>query len=125
MTVGEVKKQKISLFFVDDEPDILEIFNDFCKRDGSFEVETFNSVDQITSALESNICDALVTDMRMPQKDGVELLKWLRDNDILIPKIVAVSGFSAYKLDELKELGVTKTYPKPLDINDLLSYLKS
>ena len=76
-----------------------------------------------TDALaHAGIADVLLTDMVMPEKEGVELIRICRR---LYPRlrIVAISGasFRQSYLTVAAHLGAHRTLPKPISRNELIS----
>ena len=68
----------ISVLYVDDEPDLLELCKIFLEQDGDFRVETVQSPLEALPLLEKNPYDAIVCDYQMPEMDGISLLKQVR-----------------------------------------------
>jgi two-component system, cell cycle sensor histidine kinase and response regulator CckA len=73
--------------------------------------------------------DTVVTDIMMPEMDGVELIRELRKNHPSL-RIVASSGLGTDKggicrEEELKALGVKKFLPKPYGADNLLAALQN
>jgi two-component system, response regulator PdtaR len=67
--------------------------------------------------------DAVVSDMRMPEMSGTEVVRRLREIDAGLPAII-VSAYSADEpLDEARHLGVLGVLPKPVPVARLLSLL--
>ena len=76
------------LLYVDDEPDLLELTRLFLERSGEFVVVTCASARE---ALESPCfprCDAIVSDYQMPEMDGIEFLKAVRERRMEVPFIL-------------------------------------
>ncbi|NLW75770.1 MAG: response regulator, partial [Methanomicrobiales archaeon] len=68
----------ISVLYVDDEPDLLDITKLFLERTGEFTVYTALSVDEGFQILNSHPIDSIISDYQMPEKDGIEFLKSFR-----------------------------------------------
>lgn len=68
----------ISVLYVDDEPDLLDITKLFLERTGEFTVYTALSVNEGFQILNSHPIDAIISDYQMPEKDGIEFLKSFR-----------------------------------------------
>jgi len=75
---------------VDDEKDILSILQRYLSRD--FEIETFENPLEALSAIGNGNYDLVLSDIMMPQIDGIELLKRLRDNDCNV-KVIMMTAF--------------------------------
>jgi two-component system, response regulator YesN len=58
--------------------------------------------------------DLVITDLIMPQFDGIELIRKIK-NDLPTYKIIAISGSRPFYLYIAKKLGVNSVFTKPLD----------
>lgn len=69
--------------------------------------------------MEENVPDILITDIRMPIMDGIELTKRVREKNPSV-KIVFLSGYDdfEYAVDGIK-LNILEYLLKPISINDL------
>ena len=68
--------------------------------------------------------DAVVTDLFMPEMDGIETVATLR-KQFPDMRVVAMSGRPGVDyLAVARELGVTRTLRKPFEISELLAALK-
>src|ERR1700739_168126 len=65
-----------SVLVVDDEPDLLPGNGLTLLREG-LEVETASSVAQAREVLQSRVFRAVISDMRLPDGTGLDLLQWL------------------------------------------------
>ena len=72
--------------------------------------------------------DILVTDILMPGKDGIELIKEVREKYPLV-KIISMSGGGALGkeeyLDMAKRFGSSYSLRKPFSLDELISAIKS
>jgi CheY-like chemotaxis protein len=66
------------LLIVDDHSDELELFSVVLQAEGA-EVSTANSASAALESLMNNPPDALVSDIAMPEQDGYELLRLVRE----------------------------------------------
>lgn len=64
--------------------------------------------------------DLVVTDLIMPEKEGIETITAIRNFNQQIP-IIAISGFSDDYLRAAQRLGASATFRKPLDSAEFLS----
>lgn len=76
--------------------------------------------------LESNEVDILITDVKMPHMDGIELIKQIKEKNINPKmKIVIVSGYSDFEYAKLAvKLGVSDYLLKPVDPNEFEPTMK-
>lgn len=68
----------ISVLYVDDEPDLLDITRLFLEKTREFIVYTSQTVDEGFQILREHPIDVIVSDYQMPEKDGIEFLKTIR-----------------------------------------------
>ena len=85
------------ILVIDDEPALLELPRIYLEQFGDLEVEPTSSPLQGLDMLSKASYDAIVADYRMPEMDGIALLKEVRRRGITIPFIV----FSGYGREEV------------------------
>ncbi len=78
----------ISVLYVDDEPDLLELGKVFLEQDGDFRVDTTASPHDVPDLLAKNGYDAIVCDYLMPEMDGISVLKEVRAKKSDIPFVL-------------------------------------
>jgi two-component system, LuxR family, response regulator FixJ len=81
---------KSTVYVVDDDQDVLGSLRFLLETDG-FRVRTFGSGAALLSALASSPADCFVIDYKMPNMDGIDLAKRLRNQDIAAP-IILITG---------------------------------
>ncbi|MCX7046248.1 MAG: response regulator [Candidatus Sumerlaeota bacterium] len=107
---------------VDDESDILLIIHTSLESEGFDVVTASNGFDALALAEEAKP-DLIVLDIMMPEMDGFEVMKRLRDNPktATIP-IVMLTGLSERKLiKQALDMGVCHYIVKPFDFQDFLA----
>jgi PAS domain S-box-containing protein len=88
IVVGSDEKKLIRVLHVDDELGLLKVAKQCLELQGSFHVDTANSVEEALAELEKERYDAVVSDYQMPGKDGLEFLKELRESGNSVPFIM-------------------------------------
>jgi PAS domain S-box-containing protein len=78
----------ISALYVDDEIDLLDIAKIFLESTGEFAVTTENSARNAIDLMVHGDFDVVVSDFQMPEMDGIEFLKAIREMDRDIPFIL-------------------------------------
>ena len=115
------------ILLVDDDLAISDMLRMYFEADG-FAVEVANNGKAALKLLDSSPFDLLITDMFMPDMDGLELIKELRQKHNHI-KIIAVSGGGSMLSPEVflkiaQHRGVARTFEKPYECRDLVQAAK-
>ena len=120
------------LLVIDDEPALAEFVAHAARACGFKPVLTLDDT-QFKREFESGRPDAAVLDLGMPGMDGVELLRFLAEQEFRSPVLI-VSGFdrrvleSAFRLGEALGLTMVGPLEKPVrleELETLLTELKS
>ena len=99
---------------VDDEPRIAEVLGMVLKRDG-YEIVTFSDPREAIRALQSEPFDLVLTDLKMPHADGIEVLKAARVAQPDLPVILMTAhGTVRTAIDAMRQGGFDYV-EKPLD----------
>src|SRR6184192_2279282 len=80
-----------NILVADDEPDMREIFSAWLRNLGCAVTEVSDGKEAL-EALARGKFDVLVTDVRMPRVNGVELVRQLNRSGSYTPVIIFVSG---------------------------------
>lgn len=86
----EIKPEETRILIIDDEPAIRESFSEYLEDEG-YQVETASDGEQGVALIDKNGPDMVLTDLRMPRMDGLEVLRQGREKNANIPFIV-ISG---------------------------------
>ncbi|MCB2190382.1 MAG: response regulator [Deltaproteobacteria bacterium] len=106
------------ILVVDDESMIIELLARLLSERG-YDVSTAYDGREALEFLRSHACDLVISDVRMPHLDGLQLLKAVKDMNPRLP-VIMISGYdeAAVVVDALKA-GAENFLAKPLDL-DLL-----
>lgn len=109
----------LNVFVVDDERVFLEIL---VKRMRKREVNAsgFESGEDVLEALDEDVADVVVLDVKMPGMDGIETLKEIKRRHPLIEVIMLTGHASLEVAVEGMGLGAFDYLMKPIDIDELL-----
>ncbi len=111
------------ILVVDDEEDIAEELADLIESTGREVVYATSSVEGLEIA-KNSIVDLVITDMRMPEMDGAELVRRIVDSyePGRRPSFIVISGHlgASDDLSHLHNINYTLV-PKPVDVDLLLS----
>ena len=105
------------VLLVDDEPAILEIYRLSLEYMG-YEVLVAEGGIPAFDLWKNETCDIVVSDMRMPNGGGLQLLEKIRKENKDFPVII-MTGFSD-QLNEVRALNPQKVFTKPLPTQDLI-----
>jgi len=88
------------------------------------EVETFASAEEFLGCQNFSRFACLLVDFRLPGLNGLDLVRTLRKQQVLIPTVIS-SGFSSESDDaEFVAAGVTAVLTKPVDPKRLVKTIK-
>ncbi|HXI36499.1 MAG TPA: response regulator [Burkholderiales bacterium] len=99
----------------------------FALRLSGFEVAGVADGLNAVAALERAPAEAIVTDLFMPDQDGIETIEEVRRRFPLV-KIIAMSGWQSAQgpdyLEVAREIGAVHTLRKPFDPEELVAVLR-
>lgn len=108
LTAGERTRRAIRVLHVDDEPEFTSLTAEFLNREtDQFEISTETNASDAFERLRHEEFDCIVSDYQMPNTDGLEFLKTVRDNSLEIPFILFTGEGSEDIASEAISAGVT------------------
>lgn len=107
-----------TVLVVDDEADLRDIITEELELMGATIVTAGNGREAFDIATRVHP-DAIISDVRMPGGDGVELLRRMRDRDKNGPAIILVTGFADVTPDEAQKMGAQAMIAKPFNLKTL------
>ena len=113
-----------TILVVDDEPDLRTLYELTLLREG-YRVETAGTLAQARAQLDICRFDVLITDMRLPDGMGMELLRGLRDQRRKERSIVMTAYGSAENAVEALRYGAFDYLTKPVDLKQFRSIVAS
>ncbi len=109
---------KPTALVVDDEPDLCELLSITLDR-MDISTRTCNDVAEAKSALSKQAYDLCLTDMRLPDGDGLELVEWMQNEVPGTPVAVITAHGSVETAVKALKVGAFDFVSKPLDLDDL------
>ena len=108
---------------VDDDPQILEMFQDLLPRAGSMDVKTCSTGYDAGMLTESFKPHLIILDFMLPDINGDLVCRRLREREASKEtKVLFISGVvSEEETDRLRQAGADGFLRKPFDVNQLLS----
>ncbi len=94
----------------------------------NFEISAVKNGKDVLKALEKDVFDVILLDINMPQMDGMECAKAIRElpdkTKSQIPIIAITGNAKNYTDDDFKSVGINEYIPKPLDFDKLVDSVK-
>jgi CheY-like chemotaxis protein len=114
------------ILLVDDEKDILFLYREWLKSDG-YQIVSFDNPIEALNYLNKNDnisnCSLVITDYKMPQISGLDLIKKIREKDSSNSNIKTMIVSAYVKDDLLKDnsymKSIDKIIEKPVDVDTL------
>ena len=113
-----------SLLVVDDEPDLRTLYELTLLREG-YDIETAGSVEEARLHLQDRVYSAVITDMRLPDGTGLDLLSYLESNARREKAIVITAYGSAENAVEALKAGAYDYLTKPVDLKQFRAVVAS
>ncbi|MBB4845303.1 two-component system response regulator PilR (NtrC family) [Paucibacter oligotrophus] len=104
-----------SLLVVDDEPDLRTLYELTLLREG-YELETAGTVEEGLRQLKRRDFSAVITDMRLPDGSGLDILQWLEAQGRKEKTLVITAYGSAENAVEALKAGAYDYLTKPVDL---------
>ena len=108
-----------TVLVVDDEPNYLIVLSELLKEEG-FEVLTAERGEEGLKIVEETDLDLVITDMRMPGMDGLELLKAVKSYNKELPVIMITAFGEVEKAVGAMKAGAYNYLAKPFNNEELL-----
>ena len=116
-----------NILAIDNDLVLVNMLHDMYKQHG-VECDTCLTVDELTDLMRTKDYDLLITDLKMPEVNGYEVLELLRTSEIgnsqTIP-VVAATAAGYVEGEELKRKGFAAVLYKPYSIDELLAVTES
>ncbi len=113
-----------SLLVVDDEPDLRTLYELTLLREG-YDLDTAGTVQEALLHLKDRTYSAVITDMRLPDGTGLDVLRWLEEMGRREKAIVITAyGSSENAVDALKS-GAYDYLTKPVDLKQFRNVVAS
>jgi two-component system nitrogen regulation response regulator GlnG len=108
------------VWIVDDDRSIRWVLEKALGR-ADMEVRSFDSADAMIDALRHSRPDAVLSDIRMPGTDGIDLLRMLGEEHPDIPVIIMTAHSDLDSAVAAYDSGAFEYLPKPFDIEDAIA----
>jgi two-component system, LuxR family, response regulator FixJ len=109
---------------IDDDEGLRESLA-FLLRSAALEVRSFDSAKAFLDALPDAALGCVITDVRMPDMSGIELLRRLKELRIVVPVIVITGHGDIALAVEAMKIGAADFFEKPFDDDLLVASIRS
>lgn len=114
-----------TILIVEDNELNMKLFNDLLEANGYNIVQTRNGMEALDLA-RTHKPDLILMDIQLPEVSGLEVTKWLKDDEQLrVIPVIAVTAF-AMKGDEerIRQGGCEAYISKPIAVKDFVETIK-
>ncbi len=105
---------KGDILIVDDEPNAIRVLSSILSQDG-YDVRESSDAESATRAIEKGNIDAIITDLRMPGRSGMELFEYVKDKYPDIPVIFLTAYGTVESAVQAIQEGAFYYFIKPPD----------
>lgn len=120
-----VKKedQSANILLAEDDISVSEVLSDLLRTQG-YNVAVAKTGIEAIDEIHKSLFDVLIIDKKMPEMDGIELIKQFRSQEQNIPVILASGSDVDLQSSELKDLRINHVIKKPYNFPEILSALQ-
>ena len=111
-------KGKLHILAVDDDPEIRDILHAILTHLGHRSVTAVDGLDAVEKLSEHHF-DMVITDLRMPRMDGIELIKKIKVGFEDVDVIALTVYGTEYNYTEVIGVGASDFIDKPFNVNEL------
>ena len=113
----------LSILIVEDDITFSLMLTTWLGKKG-FVVRSSSSVSDAKRRLGEEAFDLVISDLRLPDSDGIDLLKWLKNTHPSLPLIMMTSYAEIQTAVQAMKLGAADYNAKPLNPDELLGKIK-
>jgi len=113
----------LKLLVVDDEASVRELLRRGLSQMGHFFVDVASNGLEATEKIEKDLFDLVLTDLKMPEMGGIELLKAIKGTRPELTVIIMTAHGSIETAVEAMKKGADDYITKPIDFNELLIHI--
>jgi two-component system nitrogen regulation response regulator GlnG len=115
--------EALRVWIIDDDASIRWVL-ERALRNAGLVVRAFDSAEAALESLRRDAPDVLMTDIRMPGRSGLDLLRRVRDTRPLLPVIVMTAHSDLGSAVSAYEGGAFEYLPKPFDIDQAVALVR-
>lgn len=112
-----------SILIVEDDITYSMILKTWLTKKG-FQVQSASSIARAQKIVESDSIDLILSDLRLPDRDGIDLLKWMREQGRPTPLIIMTGYADIQSAVQAMKLGAQDYVAKPVNPDELLKKME-
>ena len=113
----------MKILVVDDEAPIRDVIRKGLSQMGGYNVEVAQNGLEAIEKIEKDVFDLVLTDLKMPEMNGLELLKTIKGIRPEVMVILMTAYGSIETAVEAMKIGANDYITKPIDLNELLIHI--
>lgn len=114
----------MNILLIEDDPMIGESIEQALRADG-MAVDWLHAGDKAEARLQANRYDALLLDLSLPRRDGLDILRSLRDGHCTLPVLVITARDTVSDRIKGLDAGADDYLVKPFDLDELMARLRA
>lgn len=113
------------ILIVDDDREIVDLLSIYCKNEGYEPLKAYNGVEALQILKQNLDIQLLILDVMMPKKDGISVLKEIREKENHLP--VLILSAKSTDMDKIQGLtsGADDYVSKPFNPLEVMARIKS
>ncbi len=112
------------ILVVDDEPNMLRLLKTILMDKTGYEVTTTNNPLEVSKLLQDDHYDLVITDLKMPLVDGIDLIGIIKKIEVAMPIIVITAYGTIETAEEAIQKGAYDFITKPFRKETILITIK-
>lgn len=112
------------ILVVDDEPNMLRLLKTILMDKTGYEVDTTNNPLEVRKLLEERPYDLVISDLKMPLVDGMDLIEIIKNLDSRLPIIIITAYGTMETAEEAVQKGAYDFITKPFRKETILITIK-
>jgi EAL domain-containing protein (putative c-di-GMP-specific phosphodiesterase class I) len=123
MDAGEAESERPRILLADDEDELLRAWARFFERK-KWSVHAASDGKEALTYLAQHRFDAIVSDITMPELDGIELLRRVRETDADVPVLLTTGQPNMQTAIQAVDFGAYRYLTKPVAIDELFGLVE-
>lgn len=124
--MSTIDLSKLNVLIVEDNP-VYQYIAERNLKNAKIKSKTVSNGTQAIEALKSKEFNVILMDINMPEQDGLDAARWIRDIDDEYYQNIPIFALTSFAEEEhtieIKEAGMNEHLAKPFDMEIFLKYV--